>query len=153
MSFDSSLGLPASPGTYVLILHLAQARTLQVGRLGSFHFPAGFYAYPGSAYGPGGLRARLGRHLADVKRLHWHIDYLRQAGPVTALWLAEHRRVECAWAHALGSLPGASQPVPGFGASDCACPSHLFHFPEPPSLADFRPRVEPGLAIQALTLR
>ncbi len=153
MPLDPSLELPASPGTYALILHLAQARAIQVGRLGMFRFPAGFYAYLGSAYGPGGLRARLGRHLADEKRLHWHIDYLRQAAPVTALWLVERQRQECTWAQALATLPGARQPVPGFGASDCACPSHLIHFPEPPALADLRQRVGSALAIQALAVR
>ncbi len=147
-----ALDLPRSPGTYVLILHLDQDRDIQVGRLGAFHFPAGFYAYPGSAYGPGGLRARLTRHVAGGKHRHWHIDYLRQVAPVRALWLAEDQRQECAWAQALARLPLAHQPVPGFGASDCRCPSHLFHFPQPPSLARFRRELDAPGAIQAFIL-
>ena len=32
------------------------------------------------------------------------------------------------WAKCLGMLPGASIPLAGFGASDCACDSHPFFF-------------------------
>ena len=34
-------------------------------------------------------------------------------------------------------LPRASVPMPGFGASDCGCPSHLFFFKMPPSRPHF----------------
>ena len=64
-----------SPGTYALIIALDRARTLQVGRRGKFHFPAGFYFYAGSALGPGGLAGRLERHVRAAKRLDWHVDY------------------------------------------------------------------------------
>ncbi|HEX9029228.1 MAG TPA: DUF123 domain-containing protein, partial [Anaerolineales bacterium] len=55
--------LPAAPGSYVLYLRLSQRLELGVGRLGRLSFPAGEYLYLGSAGGPGGLRARLGRHI------------------------------------------------------------------------------------------
>ncbi|MBN1287077.1 MAG: GIY-YIG nuclease family protein [Anaerolineae bacterium] len=118
-------------GTYVLVLALDEAKTLRVGALGVFDFAPGIYAYVGSAFGPGGLDARLKRHRrsdAD-KRLHWHIDYLRQHTR-----LLETRqtpgatRLECVWARALAEAPGATIPAPGFGASDCTCAAHLFHF-------------------------
>ena len=55
--------LPTSPGTYALHIYLPSARTLKVGNLGEFNLPHGDYVYLGSAFNPGGLRARLGRHI------------------------------------------------------------------------------------------
>ena len=42
-------------GTYVLLLHLPDNEQLTIGKLGTFDFPAGWYAYVGSAFGPGGV--------------------------------------------------------------------------------------------------
>jgi hypothetical protein len=75
--------IPADPGAYLLHLRLHQPRILRVGRLGEFSFAAGEYLYTGSACGPGGLRARLGRHLRGGGKPHWHIDSLRAAAEVT----------------------------------------------------------------------
>lgn len=129
--------VPDRPGTYVLILHLPRsAENVRIGRLGWFRFPSGWYAYVGSAQGPGGLAARLARHLRQPKPLHWHIDYLRaQAQPVEAWYVAETQKRECAWARALSGFPGASVPMPRFGASDCRCPAHLIRFAAPPDAA------------------
>ncbi|MBN1976046.1 MAG: GIY-YIG nuclease family protein, partial [Anaerolineae bacterium] len=96
--------------------------------MGCFCFSSGWYAYVGSAQGPGGLAARLARHLRPLKSLHWHIDYLRaQAQPVQAWYTTGTQKRECAWARALSSFPAASIPVPRFGASDCRCPAHLIY--------------------------
>jgi len=46
------------------------------------------------------------------------------------------------WAQACLRLPGARIPLPRFGASDCACPSHLFHF-------DHQPQPEPLVRLLA----
>lgn len=130
--------MPRLPGTYVLILRLGEAQWVQVGRLGEFHIPPGWLAYVGSARGPGGLLARLARHLHHPKPQRWHIDFLRPFVQPDAVWWAtgtEQR--ECLWAAALARMPGASCPVPGFGSSDCRCPAHLFHFPEPPDRERF----------------
>lgn len=131
------------PGTYVLVMTLAEGRRLAVGRLGEIDFAPGCYLYVGSALG--GLEHRLRRHLRLGKRLHWHIDYLRPAVEVTAIWYrpgAERR--ECAWAAALAGLPGVRLHAPGFGASDCRCPGHLFYAVQPPALADFAARAGPA---------
>jgi Uri superfamily endonuclease len=107
--------------------------SLIVGRLGTCSLPAGWYTYAGSALGPGGLEARLARHLRAEKRLHWHIDYLLQHGRVETIWqIPSPARLECAWAAAIRALPGAETPVPGFGASDCRCSAHLVHFSDRP---------------------
>ena len=73
--------LPPGPGSYLLWLYLPQSQDLSIGKLGTFKFPAGEYIYLGSAHGPGGLRARLGRNLRGSGAVHWHIDGLR-AGKV-----------------------------------------------------------------------
>ena len=111
---------------------------IDVGRLGRVQFPAGWYAYAGSARGPGGLAARISRHLRSSKPLHWHVDYLRvYARPIAAWYAVEARKRECAWAQALSGLPGASTPASHFGASDCRCPTHLIHFATPPDVGAF----------------
>lgn len=124
----------AGKGTYLLIVRLDRQTTLQVGKLGEFRFLRGWYAYAGSALGPGGLKARLARHRRAEKRLHWHIDYLLQRATLEATWqIADPRKLECAWAAAVQGLPGARTPVPGFGASDCPCATHLAFFAQRPA--------------------
>ena len=122
----------------MLILRLSYPTVITVGRLGRFQFPAGWYAYSGGARGPGGLAARISRHLRSPKSLHWHVDYLRVcAHPVTAWLVTGTQKRECDWAKSLARLPGASVPIPRFGASDCCCPTHLIHFAALPDLRAF----------------
>jgi len=127
--------LPPSPGVYALHLTLAHQKQLQVGYLGEKLFPSGEYIYLGSAQCPGGLRARLRRHLSNnkSKRLHWHIDYLRQVSIIHGihfvLWQNKESLMiplECAWSQMLINSPQASVPVKHFGSSDCksGCPAH-----------------------------
>jgi len=102
----------------------------------------GYYAYVGSAFGPGGLGARLRRHLAVAKPLHWHIDYLRAAVAVVEIWVTlDHVRREHQWAAAVAAARPASMPLKGFGASDCDCPAHLFFSATLPSVRSFRARL------------
>lgn len=123
--------LPAQPGTYLLIISLNTPLALQAGRLGHFQLAAGLYVYVGSAHGPGGLRARVGRHLRAEKSPHWHIDTLTARATVTAIWYTvSPERLECSWADRIKSTPGVTLPVKGFGSSDCACTAHLFALPE-----------------------
>lgn len=126
--------LPGDPGTYGLILLLARSTRIVVGALGVFDFAPGHYVYVGSAFGPGGLKARLGRHIAGNGRRHWHIDYLRRAASVEAVCFSTaDDPLEHAWARALGNAPGAGLPAPRFGASDCGCASHLIALPDSPT--------------------
>jgi len=128
--------LPASGGSYLLVLPVRRPLVLSVGKLGRLRIRDGTYVYAGSAQGPGGLRARVGRHLSGGRR-RWHVDYLRAvAAPMGALTLAAAGRWECTWAGELASRSGC-EPVAGFGASDCGCPAHLFRLPDRlPSLAE-----------------
>jgi Uri superfamily endonuclease len=107
---------------------------LQIGALGVFDFTVGEYLYLGSAHGPGGLRARVGRHLRADKAHHWHIDHLLACARLLGFsWSTSPDRLECSWSQALAWLSGACIPAPGFGASDCrsfgsCCQTHLLAF-------------------------
>lgn len=119
-------------GSYVLVLTLKRSRTLTIGRLGEVKLPAGEYAYAGSAFGSGGLRARLGRHLRGDGAKHWHIDTVRAVAEVRGcFYTVSDTRLECAWSQALAATLGATIPVQGFGASDCraGCAAHLIALP------------------------
>jgi len=112
----------ARKGSYILLVSLAEGSTIKAGSLPHSYFPAGSYAYVGSAMG--GFKPRLERHLRANKKLHWHIDYLLERAGITSIILCQtEARVECVIAQALN---GQFECVPGFGASDCRCPSHLF---------------------------
>lgn len=153
---DAAVKTLSGKGSYILVLHLPQDSAFTVGKLGHYALPAGFYAYVGSALGPGGLRGRLGYHLRPVRRPRWHLDYLRRDAMATAVWWsAAGTRREHVWAAWLRQLPGAGVVVPRFGASDCTCVSHLFHYLEPPSFTLFRAWAVEGFpdeAVQALAL-
>lgn len=130
--FDICPNIPSAPGNYLLRIDLAYAVCHEVGKLGKISFLPGSYVYAGSAFGPGGLRARLSHHLRPVIRPHWHIDWLHQLAPVRSIWYcAAQAHLECVWNQALLQVPGASIPFPGFGASDCPnnCRAHLVVFP------------------------
>ena len=124
------LPFPPSPGTYVLVFELSHPLTMTAGRLGPVTIPPGSALYVGSAHGPGGLHARLARHLRAEKKPHWHVDALTARARVVEVWWdASAQRLECGWAAVLRGLPEVEQPAPGFGASDCACVTHLFSLP------------------------
>jgi Uri superfamily endonuclease len=121
-------------GCYVLLVRLRHAKRIEVGRLGSFHFTPGYYAYVGSAMLS--LEKRIARHLRGEKRKHWHIDYLLEVATLIAVFsIISENKCECALAQLLRSLQGSQVPVLGFGSSDCSCGAHLFYFEENPEQA------------------
>jgi sugar fermentation stimulation protein A len=114
-------------GVYNLVIYLKGERRIQVGRLGCFWFPAGYYVYTGSALN--GLEARIARHLRKEKRKWWHVDYLLEWAEVAEVRRVPTReRKECALNRKVAGLTGARVVAPGFGASDCTCETHLFFF-------------------------
>lgn len=128
----------ANRGTYLLLLHLDRPRTqLAIGRLGCFDFAAGYYYYVGSAFGSGGLPARLKHHQRRHKaRPHWHIDYVRAEAELHAVWSVVYPLpLELSWCAALGALPHLRMPVRGFGASDSSAPAHLLYSADSPNIA------------------
>lgn len=120
---------PGFKGAYVLLFHLPHSVAFSRKQI-SETFPRGWYAYAGSANGPGGIGARLRRHFRRNKKRHWHIDDLTtQADEIHAL--AVEDGLECTLAAGLGQS-GAFIPVAdGFGASDCMnCQTHLLAWVE-----------------------
>jgi Uri superfamily endonuclease len=131
-------GMRTEPGTYVVLFRCPSPACVQVGRRGQLVLHRGYYLYVGSAFGPGGVGARVSRHCRHDKKLRWHIDYLRDAlQPLGAWYSHDARRLEHRWAACLTGMPGAT-PVAGFGCSDCRCESHLFHFAKQPEFAPFQ---------------
>ena len=118
--------LPDLPGTYVLVLHSTIQSSLAVGRRLTLTIEPGYYLYVGSAFGPGGLRARISRHCRLAKSKHWHIDYLREHTTPMSIWYDQSKqRLEHHWARRLQTLSEMT-PVEEFGCSDCDCSAHLF---------------------------
>lgn len=122
-------------GTYLILFHIEQPVVdLQIGKLGYFRFDAGTYLYVGSAFGPGGIPARLKHHQRhDKPRPHWHLDYLRPYARLCETWsIMCPIRLEQQWCTVLSKT--FAMPIPHFGASDSQCATHLFYSPTPPSI-------------------
>ena len=120
--------IPATAGTYILLFETISSTDVQIGRLGPLSLETGIYAYIGSAFGPGGIRARINHHLHSRANPHWHLDYLRQMLIPKEAWFVEgHRQSEHRWAESMASNSSVCIPLAGFGASDCACRSHFFN--------------------------
>jgi sugar fermentation stimulation protein A len=110
-------------GSYLVLFKVHERKTISIGKLGSIHFKAGYYIYIGSA--KKGLSQRIERHVRSRKKLFWHIDYLRGVAEFhVALPVRSSDNLECEIAKKIKAF--AEWEVPGFGASDCVCSSHLF---------------------------
>ena len=114
-------------GTYTLVVERTASDAIAVGALGERTFPAGWYAYVGSAFGPGGF-SRVDRHRrvasGDHDARHWHVDYLL-GDPATELDdVVKTPDVdgECEIANRIDG-----EAVTDFGSSDCDCSSHLVY--------------------------
>jgi Uri superfamily endonuclease len=107
--------------TYQLVIELRGSVRCVVGKLGVCSFPQGRYVYTGSA--KRNLPARVARHLAMTKCLHWHIDYLLARTEARVIEVRTFARAECKVnRHTPGRII-----VAGFGSSDCrsGCGAHL----------------------------
>jgi Uri superfamily endonuclease len=128
-----SLLMSRRGGSCALVLQCPRGGRIEAGALGELEVVPGFYLYQGSAFGPGGIRARCLRHWRGG-RPRWHMDYLRPLCRLELVWFTHelHNR-EHEWTGLLAALPEARLPFSGFGASDCRCVSHLVWLPRPPS--------------------
>lgn len=101
-------------------------KEIKIGALGEKVFQPGTYVYIGSAMNS--LESRVSRHFSSEKKLHWHIDYFTQEAEAVA-WtgLVTDSSWECLLAETAAEN---SEPVDGFGSSDCDCNSHLFRISE-----------------------
>ncbi|MFB6204565.1 MAG: DUF123 domain-containing protein [Candidatus Nanohaloarchaea archaeon] len=111
---------------YAVFLELEQGREITIGALGRKKFSPGTYIYVGSAMNS--VERRLERHYSRTENRHWHIDYFsEEAEAFDHFILPETSEHECVLADIFSRF---ARPVDGFGASDCACGSHLFHVPK-----------------------
>jgi Uri superfamily endonuclease len=120
--------LPCAVGAYVLLIRLEKRIFLDIASLDQKSLKPGHYAYCGSAYGPGGIRARVSRHLRRDKPQRWHVDRLTAVGRIAQVAVRPNGR-ECLLVNEILDL-GGSIPIPGFGSSDCRrCRAHLLAVP------------------------
>lgn len=120
--------MTSAGGAYALHFRLDTPLVLAISRLGFPTLVPGYYVYAGSALGPGGIRARVARHLrlggGPGGRVHWHVDHISAAACCVAVEAYPGGR-ECDIVAPLVA-GGAAVPVPGFGSSDCGtCSAHL----------------------------
>ncbi len=123
-------------GTYTLLIELPRSARIAFGALGKRSLESGWYAYVGSAFGPGGF-ARIDRHRrvaegANETR-HWHIDYLL-GHPASRLDRAIRSLGVDAECSISREIDGRS--IGGVGATDCSCSTHLHHHTERNRLVD-----------------
>jgi endonuclease-3 len=119
-------------GTYTLLVELPTEVSVEFGAAETRQLKAGWYAYVGSALGSGGF-SRVDRHrrLASGERdtRHWHVDYLlgHPETGIDEVIRSEGVDAECEVAT---GVRAACDPVPGIGATDCRCGSHLVYAPD-----------------------
>ncbi len=119
-----------NPGVYALILRVKEPVSIFAGRLGLVRLGKGLYVYVGSARGPGGLAARLDRHLGKSKSLRWHIDYLTSDPRVSVEAAVYAYTCEGLESRLSSELSRRLEPwARGFGSSDTRDSTHLFRCP------------------------
>jgi endonuclease-3 len=115
-----------SRGIYTLLMHLKCGRVIVTGGLGEVFYPAGYYAYTGSARGSGGF-LRVQRHISVArgvnKTRHWHIDYLLPNTEVEMVVCVDTEEdVECLISDLIRM---STSSIERFGSTDCGCLGHL----------------------------
>ncbi|NQV55266.1 MAG: GIY-YIG nuclease family protein [Rhodospirillales bacterium] len=141
--------LPSESGAYVLVIRLKRPLRLKRPRWHGIRLKPGDYAYCGSARGPGGMKARIGRHARKSKPLHWHVDELTMQGTVLGS-AAITGASECELMDGILAETGAMQPIAGFGAADCKhCTTHLALLPERSEIWDYLLKLAPGAVWRA----
>ena len=143
LKITNNVLLHGKVGTYALRLHCRHEQSIEIGKLGTMSVEKGYYVYVGSAFGSGGLVARIRHHYRNSESFHWHIDYLRAAVEITEVWYSHDPvKREHEWAGIFMGVHGVKLPLRGFGSTDCNCESHLFFFRVPPSVKMFRKQIE-----------
>ena len=121
--------VPSLKGAYALLILLSKPLYRNIGALGFVSLVPGLYLYAGNAYGNGGIRARILRHLRPKKSFHWHVDSFTEYGNIIKI-LSVPFGQECNLVKLVQSTTDATNPIPKFGSTDCQnCPSHLLFIP------------------------
>lgn len=120
--------IPREAGTYTLVIRLREHLVTSLNER-EILLTGGLYVYTGSAFGPGGLSARISRHLRRRKPHHWHIDELTSllhCRIVALIFCISPEKLEGAIS-SLFSKDVRFAGINGFGSSDDSKnPSHLF---------------------------
>jgi Uri superfamily endonuclease len=125
-------------GIYCLIIYLRKGENIKTGKLGEFFFRKGYYIYTGSSQNC--LQKRLARHLAQEKKMHWHIDYLLKYGIIKEIMVIDSSKAdECNLSNEVSLLSDAKVAANRFGASDCNCKTHLYFFNKKPPFNSIDP--------------
>lgn len=131
------------PGTYALVLYCRINKKVEVGKLGFISLIPGYYIYVGSAFGPGGLRARVHRHIRESKKKHWHLDYIKGFTQPIEIWYSYEPEIrEHQWAEIIKMGSHSQILMKGFGSSDCSCTTHLFFTKTRPQAGSFVKRIQ-----------
>ncbi|WP_455205158.1 GIY-YIG nuclease family protein [Kaarinaea lacus] len=131
--------MQSQKGTYALVLVSRSQKNIRIGRCGVLPLKPGYYVYVGSAFGPGGLKARLNHHLKQSTSPRWHLDYLRRHTRVAEVWYTfDEVRRESAWVQIMTNSQQIQIPLQGFGASDSNEAAHLFYLETKPKFEKFQ---------------
>jgi Uri superfamily endonuclease len=140
-------------GTYILVIFSSSKKSIPIGRLGRMKLKPGWYIYVGSAFGSGGLSARLKRHLKKEKKCYWHIDYLLKHTDIKEIWFTSFPiNLEDKWVKIISSMSNNNIPIKNFGSSDSNSISHLFYFRRRPSLRMFKSYISKEIRLVYMNL-
>jgi Uri superfamily endonuclease len=131
--------LPRIKGTYAVLFYCAtKVVSLPRGCAGKYTLRPGWYVYIGSAFGPGGVCARVSRHLSKGAPVRWQIDRTKRYLTPHAVWFTvDAKKRECLWARSVLKMPKASY-LSRVGSSDCDCPAHFVVFDKCPTIRTFK---------------
>jgi len=112
---------------YILVIGLVEPCHLVYSNRSVILEP-GVYFYIGSARGPGGVLARLARHLVGEKRVWWHIDRLLKCSSINIYGVFLLKAINCDCEFEVTRVFREKfNYIPRFGSSDKRQdPSHLF---------------------------
>jgi len=110
----------------MLLVRLDKEFLDKVGSLGMVKLDKGLYIYVGSA--KGGFLKRLKRYcMKNIRKPHWHIDYLLVHGKALGAYIIPNEYLS--EAHIVNSLLRIlEQATPRFGATDTKDLTHLFKY-------------------------
>jgi len=130
--------LPRIKGTYAVLFRCDVVARIKLGCAGLHTLRPGWHVYIGSAFGGGGVGARVGRYLRRNAKVKWQIDRMKPYLTPHEIWYTlDVEKRECLWAQAMLDMPRVSY-LSHVGSTDCDCKAHLFVFDKFPAIRTFR---------------